>query len=352
MKVANETIEELVQVINESHYRKGQELVDFFNQFGFDHTYINVQKAGSRGNYTRDVLNSINGTAKLDSIIKQAVHPRNYINAQVKVEEIVDHLNKFLVYDGYEIERKGSLYEIKYNNPQQGGTLKNLIFASNGYKPELVLKDTLTYEIKIVANQQSVLIYDQPIGSGGLSWHDLSSWWASNNNITHNIDHAFYTRLESSLGSPPEHLFFRTYYENYNPNNFKSFPILIPQVYLHYDPYTLKQLNGGARIPRQRMDFLMILPGNNKIVIEIDGIQHYADDNTLQGSPLKYASMVAEDRRLKLRNYQVYRFGGNELMANNPLQEAMAKTTVIEFFEELFNKHSINLEPKPPISNP
>ena len=75
-------------------------------------------------------------------------------------------------------------------------------------------------------------------------------------------------RLYQSIGSPVEELFFRTYYEKYNPKHYNNFPALIPQVYLHYDPFTLKQLNGGSRIPRQRMDFLLLLPGNQKIVIE------------------------------------------------------------------------------------
>src|SRR5690606_24500522 len=37
-----------------------------------------------------------------------------------------------------------------------------------------------------------------------------------------------------------------------------TLPALIPQVYLHYDPYTLAQLGGVGRLPRQRMDFLLL----------------------------------------------------------------------------------------------
>ncbi|WP_286246809.1 hypothetical protein [Streptomyces graminofaciens] len=35
-------------------------------------------------------------------------------------------------------------------------------------------------------------------------------------------------------------------------------PALIPQVYLHYDPYTMNELGGANRLARQRMDFLLL----------------------------------------------------------------------------------------------
>ncbi|MCP1133295.1 hypothetical protein NKT34_08340 [Paenibacillus polysaccharolyticus] len=46
--------------------------------------------------------------------------------------------------------------------------------------------------------------------------------------------------------------------------------------------------------------------------------------------------MVQADRELKLNGYEVYRFGGFELMD----EEAGAKI-VKEFFEGLFKKHGI-----------
>lgn len=64
------------------------------------------------------------------------------------------------------------------------------------------------------------------------------------------------------------------------------------------------------------MDFLLLLPHRQRVVIEIDGKQHYADGDT--ASPQRYASMVAEDRNLRLLGYEVYRFGGFELMQDNP----------------------------------
>ena len=59
--------------------------------------------------------------------------------------------------------------------------------------------------------------------------------------------------------------------------------------------------------------------------------------------------MVSEDRNLKLRGYDVYRFGGYELTANSPQQEVLIKNYIKEFFQKLFTKHQVNLLP---ISNP
>ncbi|MEU7513668.1 hypothetical protein AB0B13_16935 [Streptomyces sp. NPDC042898] len=60
------------------------------------------------------------------------------------------------------------------------------------------------------------------------------------------------------------------------------------------------------------MDFLLLTPDLSRIVIEVDGVQHYADA-TGKASPRLYSEMVAEDRRLRLMGYDIYRFGGHEL---------------------------------------
>ena len=56
-------------------------------------------------------------------------------------------------------------------------------------------------------------------------------------------------------------------------------PALIPQVYLHYDPYnqrTRRSLSSGTPLARQRMDFLLLFSDRQRVVIEVDGKQHYA----------------------------------------------------------------------------
>lgn len=88
----------------------------------------------------------------------------------------------------------------------------------------------------------------------------------------------------------------------------------------------------GSPLARQRMDFLLLYSDRRRVVIEVDGRRHYADEQTGQASPRLYSQMVAEDRRLRLAGYEVYRFGGHELTA--PDAEPMVAT----FFDDLHEK--------------
>jgi very-short-patch-repair endonuclease len=80
---------------------------------------------------------------------------------------------------------------------------------------------------------------------------------------------------------------------------------------------------------RQRMDFLLLLPHRRRVVVELDGVQHYADDQK-RADPRRYGQMVAEDRALQLAGYEVYRFGGHELA-----DRQLAASLVDEFFSNL-----------------
>ncbi|MGV9248900.1 hypothetical protein [Streptomyces sp. NPDC003710] len=92
---------------------------------------------------------------------------------------------------------------------------------------------------------------------------------------------------------------------------------------------------------RQRMDFLLLAPDRSRIVIEVDGVQHYGRPNPPDGSghvthtavPQLYAEMVAEDRRPRLAGYEIYRFGGWELSQPHAWQ------LVQDFFTELLARH-------------
>lgn len=58
------------------------------------------------------------------------------------------------------------------------GAMKNLIFASIGEKPELVFIDAINNDVKIVKNEDKILIFDRPLPpSGQLLWKDLVKWW-------------------------------------------------------------------------------------------------------------------------------------------------------------------------------
>ncbi|KUO01419.1 hypothetical protein AQJ84_02920 [Streptomyces resistomycificus] len=90
-----------------------------------------------------------------------------------------------------------------------------------------------------------------------------------------------------------------------------------------FEPKIAKErLTGVAcALYRQRMDFLLLAPDHSRIVIEGGGVQHYGRPNPpdAQGR-VGYAAvarlhseMVAEDRRIRLAGYEIYRCGGWEL---------------------------------------
>jgi hypothetical protein len=211
------------------------------------------------------------------------------------------------------------------------GQMKNLVFAAIGPKPKIVLRDAVNNDVEIVENAQYCLVYDQPLADGGLTWSTLVAWWAARLE-TDNVDvaaQALWKRLNQSLDEGPERVLFRTYTRRYGTD--PTAAALIPQVYLHYDPYVRRPGEAGPLF-RQRMDFLLLMPGRRRIVLEIDGRQHYAKpDGTADTAA--YAKMVAEDRRLRLSGYEVHRFGGYEFV-----QTDRAVALLEAFFEDLLGR--------------
>jgi len=249
--------------------------------------------------------------------------------------EETERETKQLIYDEYQ----EIIARLEFSVQGVSSEVKNLIFAANGPKPEIVLGDAIRNEIKIVKNQEYCLEYDRPVLEKGLLWEELVDWWRDKKEL-HNLTRSeqctnLFHRLKTSLGeNHPEKILVDTYYSYFWKKLKEKLPALIPQVYLHYDPYTSKQLKGEKRLSRERMDFLLLLPYRKNIVIEIDGQQHYSENG--KASPKLYAEMVAEDRRLRLAGYELYRFGGYEF-----LDDAKAKQTVKNFFDDLFKLHSI-----------
>jgi hypothetical protein len=198
------------------------------------------------------------------------------------------------------------------------GDLKNLIFAAVGVKPRIVLRDAINNVIEIVEGADRCLVYDRPLPRSGLTWGVLLDWWrASNATSTERLEaEALYRRLHESLESPPEKVLFRTFCQRYAGDRGRDVPALIPQVYLHYSPYTKRELRtfAGKELPRQRMDFLLLPSDRMRVVIEVDGRQHYAEDDG-SASTARYAAMMREDRSLRLDGYEVYRFGGLDFSA-------------------------------------
>ncbi|MFE6481769.1 hypothetical protein ACFVGN_02320 [Streptomyces sp. NPDC057757] len=234
-------------------------------------------------------------------------------------------------------------YERRFKNGPSG-TFKNLIFAAVGPKPKIVLRDAVNNDVEIVQNAENCLVYSDPLSAQGLTWRQIVTWWTTNHMTS--VDEpaaadALYRRLYRSLDSLPEQTLLRTYCARYaEPDGF-DLPALIPQVYLHYDPYTRKSAECTGALYRQRMDFLLLAPDRSRIVIEVDGAHHYGTKNEADesgcvaytASPRLYSEMVAEDRRLRLAGYEIYRFGGWELTRPDSPQ------VIADFFTELLDRH-------------
>ncbi|QJW95422.1 hypothetical protein FTUN_2971 [Frigoriglobus tundricola] len=80
-------------------------------------------------------------------------------------------------------------------------------------------------------------------------------------------------------------------------------PVFIPQVYMHYGPYTQKERGEAGPLKRQRMDVLLLLRGGHRIVLEVDGRQHYwsPENGKDIAKPARYVEMVDPDAPNGLR---------------------------------------------------
>ena len=231
-----------------------------------------------------------------------------------------------------EIDGYPSFSFIRPGDPSRGRP-KNIIFASTA-RPDLRFRDAVDNDIEIVTHADKVLVFDERIGDA-LRWRDLQSWWARRENIDdpNRAKETLYRRLLASLPetSPPQRLLFKAFFEHYK-KQVPSLPALIPEVWLHYDPRTIRQ-RGPDALLRQRMDFLVLLPAGVRIVLEVDGQHHYASND--RPSPRRYAELVKADRELKLCGYDVYRFGAAELCGKT------GKHLVAAFLDDLFRKHGV-----------
>ncbi|MFZ7132624.1 MAG: hypothetical protein ACOWWR_09735 [Eubacteriales bacterium] len=104
MKVNKKTLEKLRDLINEeTEYRSGPKLVDFFNDLGSNDVY--GSEFPSRWKYTDDRLNSINGTSVLDDCIKKLFNPVNFIGQISKLDKHILDFNQYLAYDKWQVVR-------------------------------------------------------------------------------------------------------------------------------------------------------------------------------------------------------------------------------------------------------
>ena len=296
--------------------------------------------------------------ARFFALLEKLLHPMTRRDAEQ--HELAERVNHSLKRDGFAVRQIGAesgyaVYGVVRSQPGVAGEMKNLIFASIGEKPQLVFRDAVNNDVEIVKNADKVLVFDRPLPSSGmLVWQDLQDWWAQARGVSdaNAAKSQLYRRLLQSVRSAQsagEYALFYCYYERYGALLGPKMPLLIPQVYLHYDPYTRRERGDEQVLARQRMDFLLMLDQGARIVLEVDGRHHYAvqdstDQDVYIANAKRYAEMAMEDRRLKLAGYEVYRFGGQEFMDVDPVSWTVgpnAQQVAAAFFDRLLKKHGV-----------
>ncbi|WP_315927442.1 hypothetical protein [Mesorhizobium sp. SP-1A] len=272
--------------------------------------------------------------ARFAALLEEAVHP--LARSGEMQQQTVAALNEILERDGYELAVDGDvsghpIYAFRPTVRGVKGRPKNLIFASRGPKPELGFADAINNDIVILSGEESCLVYDRAVGANGLLWSDLVTWWSEQ--AVGSDAAGLGKRLQESLASAAERKVFATYFKAYRTTLGDGLPALLPQVYLHYDPAVVKTLRHRLPLPRQRMDFLLLLPGRQRIVIEVDGKHHFSENE--KPSLKIYSEMVSADRELRLAGYEVYRFGANEMVGDG------ADVVIQDFFDKLFRLHRV-----------
>lgn len=270
-------------------------------------------------------------------LIEAALHP--LCRRGDEQQRLAHAVSAVLRRDGYAMLESGQesgypVYGIASMARGATGAAKNLIFASVGPKPEIGFADAINNDIVVLSNEDSCLVYDRPIRSDGLTWAELVAWWRDREDAeAAEAARSLGRRLHASLASDAERTVFETYFRTYRPRLGEQLPALVPQVYLHYDPAVVKRLRHRRTLPRQRMDFLLLLPNRQRVVLEVDGTQHFSKDG--EASLPLYSQMVSADRALRLAGYEIYRFGANELVGTS------AGATIESFFDALFDTHKL-----------
>ncbi|WP_069764873.1 hypothetical protein [Streptomyces sp. LUP47B] len=253
----------------------------------------------------------------------------------------VDLVNKHLQPVGAQLRLEGEqdgypLFQLVQSGQGTGRRPRNLIFATLG-KPDIRFTSALDNDIEIAERSDQVLVYDRPVGKNGLLWRELLAWWQETREISdpERATWSLFDRMDSSLPAKSDgqkNLFWL--YHNIYREDLSAVPALLPEIWVHWDPRTVRE-RGALALQNLRMDFLMLLPGNRRVVLEVDGMQHYTRKEGTLPDSAKYAATMAGDRDLKFRGYEVFRFGHDELRDRD-----QARPVVTEFFRTLLDRSS------------
>ncbi len=122
MHLSDKTLKCLREMINErTEYRSGPNIIAFFNALGFNDSY--GQGFPSRWMFTDAQLSKINGTAKLDTCIKNTFAPINFVGRIAELDKLIHEFNQYLAFDKWRLERNGAelqfrkLERVEINEP-------------------------------------------------------------------------------------------------------------------------------------------------------------------------------------------------------------------------------------------
>lgn len=118
MKISDYSVQKLGEFIAGDlegwPYRRGLDLVDFFNKQGFRDVY--GEGFGTRRVFAQQKVGELNGKPKLRDVIREMLDPRLWIDMSkngVTVEAAVVQVNEILNYDGYEVVRDGNAFKVR-----------------------------------------------------------------------------------------------------------------------------------------------------------------------------------------------------------------------------------------------
>ena len=117
MILNSKTLEKLRVLINEeTEYRSGPKLIDFFNKLGSNDTYSYKGGFPSRWIYTDQKLAEINGKPELDECIRNLFAPINFIGKMDVLDSCIKDFNQYLAFDGWQVAQKGKEITFQRND--------------------------------------------------------------------------------------------------------------------------------------------------------------------------------------------------------------------------------------------
>lgn len=109
MQLQQKTLEKLRILINEeTEYRSGPKLVEFFNDLGSNDLYNRGGGFPSRWIYTDDKLSRINGTPELDKCIRKLFAPVNFVGRFTELDKLIKDFNQYLAFDRWQVVRSNT----------------------------------------------------------------------------------------------------------------------------------------------------------------------------------------------------------------------------------------------------